>query len=224
MFIELTHNNYHASRDEVFDYYNFAMNSNTSLLSIFPFNAQYFSDLSKISIMVDYPYGMGSVGSRCAEVKHACELGAKAIDIVVNHHLLNAEEYGQIINELNSYTKICKSYGVIVRLVLEYKLIEEKYIKNLALLLKNAGVEYMITSTTIYVGDYVDNLIIGERIASSGVKSICASAMWLERHLNIFPTTKNYAIKTNSLNFIKKYQNMVYNNIGTDKQVLEEIN
>ena len=109
MFIELTHNNYHASRDEVFDYYNFAMNSNTSLLSIFPFNAQYFSDLSKISIMVDYPYGMGSVGSRCAEVKHACELGAKAIDIVVNHHLLNAEEYGQIINELNSYTKICRN-------------------------------------------------------------------------------------------------------------------
>lgn len=221
MFIELAHNNHYEDRNSLLDKYNITMNSNISLLSIFPFHASYFTDFSKISLMIDYPYGLGSADARKAEVHFACELGVKAIDITLNHHLLGEEQYGQIINELVPYSEMCKNYNVIPRVLIEYKFIEEKYIKNLALLLKNANIKYLITSTMNYVDDYVDNLIISERIHSCGVNTICASSMWLDRHIALFPKTKNYAIKTNSINFVKKYINLVYNNIGTDNKVLE---
>jgi hypothetical protein len=127
--------------------------------------------------------------------------------------MLNNGEYGNILKELKTFSKLKNDYNVIIRVVLDYTVSSQEDIELLALELPEYDISTIVSSTMMYSDNPVDNIIFSQNISSkSSIGVVAASNMWLQRHHKLCSNAGLFGFRSNSINFLSSLQKMVYNN------------
>ena len=117
-----------------------------------PTNVKLCSDLLKgtdveICTVIGFPLGATSTEVKAFETQNAIDHGATEIDMVINIGALKAGDNDLVARDIQEVVKVAHKAGAIVKVIIETALLtdEEKVIASL--LAKEAGADFMKTST-----------------------------------------------------------------------------
>lgn len=156
MFIEICINrdiNYDAILKSKFYHKIDAIVLHSSQLNTFP-------DQNKpVRCLIDYPYGLSNTQIKEHEVLYAIRAGAKTIDLTLNHNYVCPFNKEKLIKELQACYNICRDHNVILRVIIEYRLIPTDIIADLCMIFKSLHISHIIIGTGSMVDDISDNII-----------------------------------------------------------------
>jgi len=126
--------------------YNFAS------VCVNPTNVKLCADLLrdsdvKVCTVIGFPLGATTTEVKVAETKNALENGATEIDMVINIGALKAGDNELVVHDIHEVVKTAHAAGALVKVIIETALLtdEEKVIA--CLLAKEAGADFVKTST-----------------------------------------------------------------------------
>jgi deoxyribose-phosphate aldolase len=101
----------------------------------------------KVCSVIGFPLGATSTEVKVFETKNAIQNGASEIDMVINIGALKAGDNETVAKDINEIAKACHVNGAILKVIIEAALLtdEEKVIA--CLLAKEAGADFVKTST-----------------------------------------------------------------------------
>lgn len=99
----------------------------------------------KTCTVVGFPLGQMSTMAKCAETKIAVEDGAEEIDMVINVAALKDKKYSVVLEDIRAVKKVCGS--VLLKVIIETCLLTEEEKIKACELSKEAGADYVKTST-----------------------------------------------------------------------------
>ena len=101
----------------------------------------------KVCTVIGFPLGATSSESKAFETETAIKQGATEIDMVINVGALKARDIETVARDIRGVVKAAHSHGVIVKVIIETVLLtdEEKTIASLTS--KEAGADFVKTST-----------------------------------------------------------------------------
>lgn len=115
------------------------------------FAAQQLADSGvKVCTVVGFPLGQMSTGAKAAETKIAVAEGADEIDMVINVGALKSREYDIVLNDIREVKDACKQ--AILKVIIETCLLTEEEKEKACLLAKEAGADFVKTSTGFSTG------------------------------------------------------------------------
>lgn len=128
----------------------------------------------KTCAVVGFPLGATTPGVKVVETLECLSGGATEIDMVMNIGGLKGEAYGQVLNDIEAVVRVAHNQRAIVKVILEMALLtkEEKIIA--CLLSKEAGADFVKTSTGFGPGGAtVEDVELMRRVVGSemGVKA-----------------------------------------------------
>ena len=143
--------------------------------SFVPLAAGLLKDTSiKTCAVVGFPLGATLPTVKMAETLSVMSLGAVEIDMVLNIGALKAEAYGQVLNDIEIVVRTAHNQRATVKVIIETALLT-RYEKIMACLLcKEAGADYVKTSTGFSkAGATVEDVELMRRVvgAKMGVKA-----------------------------------------------------
>ncbi len=128
----------------------------------------------KTCAVVGFPLGATLPTIKMAETLSVMSMGAVEIDMVLNIGALKAEAYGQVLNDIEVVVRAAHNQRAIVKVIIETALLT-RYEKIMACLLcKEAGADYVKTSTGFSkAGATVEDVELMRRVvgAKMGVKA-----------------------------------------------------
>lgn len=98
-----------------------------------------------VCTVVGFPLGQMSTAAKCAETELAVADGAEEIDMVINVGALKDQEYEAVLNDIKSVKKACRDARL--KVIIETCLLTEKEKINACGLAKQAGADFVKTST-----------------------------------------------------------------------------
>ncbi len=101
----------------------------------------------KVCSVVGFPLGAMTTGSKIFEAAEAVTNGAQEVDMVINIGRLKAKDYGYVENEIRSVVDAAHLKGAIVKVIIEVCLLTDEEKEKACLLAKNAGADFVKTST-----------------------------------------------------------------------------
>ncbi len=101
----------------------------------------------KVCSVIGFPLGATSTEVKVFETRNAIQNGATEIDMVINIGALKAGDNETVAKDINEIAKTCHENGAILKVIIEAALLtdEEKVIA--CLLAKEAGADFVKTST-----------------------------------------------------------------------------
>lgn len=143
----------------------------------------------KVCTVVGFPWGIQSTESKADE---ACRLvydGASEIDMVINRGYLKEKNYDLLKNDIHSVVLYSKSamytsqmyqkHDVKVKAILETCELTDDEIIQACLIAKDAGVDYVKTSTGLYKGATVKAVrLMHKTVPEIGVKASGSIKSW----------------------------------------------
>jgi deoxyribose-phosphate aldolase len=106
----------------------------------------------KVCSVVGFPFGATSTDIKVAETKEAISDGATEIDMVINIGELKSDNKNYVLNDIQKVANCCKRNGALLKVIIETGLLtdEEKVIA--CLITKEAGADFVKTSTGFNCG------------------------------------------------------------------------
>ena len=105
----------------------------------------------KVCTVIGFPLGANTTEVKVFETKDAIEKGAQEIDMVINVAMLKDKDYNYIENEIKQIVEASKDKA-IVKVILETCLLTDEEIITASKLAKNAGADFVKTSTGFSTG------------------------------------------------------------------------
>lgn len=105
----------------------------------------------KVCTVVGFPLGAMSTRAKVAETKEALENGANEIDMVINIGNLKSEKYDEVRKDIEEVVIATKGRG-IVKVIIETCLLTDKEKIKACTLSKDAGADFVKTSTGFSTG------------------------------------------------------------------------
>lgn len=134
----------------------------------------------KVCTVIGFPLGATTTETKRYEAEQAIENGAKEIDMVINVSKLKDGDYEYVFNDVNQIVLAAKRKRVVCKVILETALLTDQEKVKACLICKEAGADFVKTSTGFSkggatVGDialmrYVVGSSIGVK-ASGGIRS-----------------------------------------------------
>jgi deoxyribose-phosphate aldolase len=105
-----------------------------------------------VCTVVGFPLGAMIPEAKAFEAEAAIENGATEIDMVINVGALKSKDYRMVAKDLHAVCDVVHEHGALLKVIIETCLLtrEEKVIA--CLLAKNAGADYVKTSTGFSTG------------------------------------------------------------------------
>jgi deoxyribose-phosphate aldolase len=128
----------------------------------------------KICTVIGFPLGATTSQAKAFEAAQAFEDGAHEVDMVLNIGMLIAGEEAFVLNDIRSVAAIAAQHNGITKVILETALLEDREKIRGSLLAKEAGAEFVKTSTGYSkAGATVDDIrLIRSAVGTSmGVKA-----------------------------------------------------
>jgi deoxyribose-phosphate aldolase len=134
----------------------------------------------KVCTVIGFPLGASSPEVKAFETETALRDGATEIDMVVNIGALKAKDYDLVAKDINGVVRMAHSAGALVKVIIETALLTDEEKRIASLLTKEAGADYVKTSTGFASGGATaeDIALIRDVVgpemgikASGGVKS-----------------------------------------------------
>jgi deoxyribose-phosphate aldolase len=101
----------------------------------------------KVCTVVGFPLGASSTAVKVFETETAIRDGATEIDMVLNIGALKAKDYELVAKDINGVVRMAHAAGVIVKVIIETALLTDQEKEIASLLSKEAGADYVKTST-----------------------------------------------------------------------------
>lgn len=115
------------------------------------FAAQQLADSKvKVCTVVGFPLGQMSTKAKAAETKIAVEEGADEIDMVINVGALKSREYDIVLKDIKEVKDACGQ--ALLKVIIETCLLTEEEKEKACLLAKEAGADFVKTSTGFSTG------------------------------------------------------------------------
>lgn len=101
----------------------------------------------KVCTVIGFPLGASSPDVKTFETETALRDGASEIDMVINIGALKARDYDLVAQDINGVARMAHASGAIVKVIIETALLEEEEKVTACLLSKEAGADFVKTST-----------------------------------------------------------------------------
>lgn len=101
----------------------------------------------KVCTVVGFPFGANSTETKVAETEDALRAGAQEIDVVLNIGALRDGEEETVEEEIGLVAAVCHRAGAILKVILETALLSDEQKTTACTLAKNAGADFVKTST-----------------------------------------------------------------------------
>ena len=128
----------------------------------------------KVCTVIGFPLGASSPKVKAFETETALRDGATEIDMVINVGALKGKDYDLVAQDINGVVRMAHSAGALVKVIIETALLEEEEKVTACLLSKEAGADYVKTSTGFSGGGAtVDDVALMRRVIGPemGVKA-----------------------------------------------------
>jgi len=102
---------------------------------------------TKVVTVVGFPHGNSPVEAKELEVKRAFESGADEVDAVINISLVRSGRINEALEEVKRLLEVTRSYGGVLKIIIETGYLEEKTIYEVSKALAATGVHFVKTST-----------------------------------------------------------------------------
>lgn len=133
----------------------------------------------KVCTVIGFPLGASAPDVKAFETETALRDGATEIDMVVNIGALKARDHELVARDIQGVVRVAHAVGALVKVIIETSLLDEEEKITACLLAKEAGADYVKTSTGFAGGGAtVDDVALMRRVvgpemgvkASGGVK------------------------------------------------------
>ena len=111
---------------------------------------KYVGDKLKICTVIGFPNGYNTTNVKVYETLSAIEEGADEIDMVINLGWLKDKKYGDIEKEIKAIKNVCGER--VLKVIIETCLLTDEEKAIMCKIVKNAGVDYIKTSTGFSTG------------------------------------------------------------------------
>ncbi|MHB8807938.1 MAG: deoxyribose-phosphate aldolase [Anaerolineaceae bacterium] len=101
----------------------------------------------KVCTVIGFPLGATTPEVKAFETRQAIEEGAEEVDMVINIGGMKDKNYELVARDICGVVKEAHSHDVLVKVILETALLTDEEKKIACLLVKEAGAEYVKTST-----------------------------------------------------------------------------
>jgi len=101
----------------------------------------------KVCTVIGFPLGAATTMSKVGEAKEAIANGAQEVDMVINIGRLKSRDYGYVENEIREVVQSAHSREAIVKVIIETCLLTDEEKEKACLLSRNAGADFVKTST-----------------------------------------------------------------------------
>jgi len=101
----------------------------------------------KVCTVIGFPLGASSTDVKVFETETALRDGATEIDMVLNIGGLKAKDYELVAKDINGVVRMAHASGAIVKVIIETALLTDQEKEIASLLSKEAGADYVKTST-----------------------------------------------------------------------------
>jgi len=134
----------------------------------------------KVCTVIGFPLGATSTAVKVYETETAIRDGAAEIDMVINVGALKARDFELVAQDINEVVRIAHAAGAIVKVIIETSLLDQDEKVTACLLSKEAGADFVKTSTGFSGGGAtIEDVALMRRVvgpeigvkASGGVKS-----------------------------------------------------
>ncbi len=123
-----------------------------------------------IGSVVGFPMGFQTTNMKIIEAEELLSLGVKEIDMVVNIQAFKDKEYQYVEDEIKQIRDVVKSYGSILKVIIETPLLtdEEKVIATEIAI--KGGADYVKTATGFFGVTSIHDVELMSRIARNRIK------------------------------------------------------
>ncbi|NMC45489.1 MAG: deoxyribose-phosphate aldolase [Chloroflexi bacterium] len=101
----------------------------------------------KVCTVIGFPLGATTPEVKVFETRQAIEDGAEEVDMVINIGGLKDKNYELVARDIRGVVKEAHSHDVLVKVIIETALLTDEEKKIACLLVKEAGADYVKTST-----------------------------------------------------------------------------
>lgn len=152
----------------------------------------------KYSYLVDFPYGTMTKEQKMSLVVKGTKLGCKYIDICINHSFYTLGKYELLKQELSACMEAASK--ATVRPIIDYRLFDTKDVINIAQIIREVQIEYIITSTGILADDINDNILICKEInKNTGLIPVVTGSFWKKEQISLLKDSEITRVRLNSL-------------------------
>lgn len=106
----------------------------------------------KICTVIGFPLGATTTESKVFETTDAIEKGADEVDMVLNIGALKSKNFDIVLRDISEVAKAAHNKGKILKVILETCLLEKDEIIKVCQLSKEAGADFVKTSTGFSTG------------------------------------------------------------------------
>ncbi len=99
-----------------------------------------------VATVIGFPLGATTTAAKAAEAKEAVKSGATEIDMVINIGALKSGELQAVQNDIEQVAAVCKGRAIL-KVILETGFLSDDEKKTACLICKNAGADFVKTST-----------------------------------------------------------------------------
>lgn len=128
----------------------------------------------KVGTVVGFPLGATPPEVKAFETQTALDQGATEIDMVINIGALKAKDYELVARDIRGVVQVCHAADVLVKVIIEAALLNEEEKVTACLLVKEAGADFVKTSTGFSSGGAtVEDVALMRRVVGRemGVKA-----------------------------------------------------
>jgi deoxyribose-phosphate aldolase len=124
----------------------------------------------KVCTVIGFPLGATAPEVKAFEAKTALDQGATELDMVINIGALKAQDYTLVARDIRGVVQVGHASGVLVKVIIETSLLTEEEKVTACLLAKEAGADYVKTSTGFSTGGAtVEDVALMRRVVGSGM-------------------------------------------------------
>lgn len=101
----------------------------------------------KVCTVIGFPLGATSSESKAFETETAIRQGATEIDMVINIGALKARDLETVARDIRGVVNVAHGHGILVKVIIETALLTDEEKTIASLIAKEAGADYVKTST-----------------------------------------------------------------------------
>lgn len=123
-----------------------------------------------IGSIVGFPMGFQTIRAKLTEVEELLGLGVKEIDMVMNLQAFKDREYQYVEDEIKHIRDIVKSYGAILKVIIETPLLTDEEKVRATEIVIRGGADYVKTATGFFGSTSIHDVELLARAARNRIK------------------------------------------------------
>ena len=167
------------------------------IISVLPFYVKgvknLIPDQTRLSTIIDYPFGLMSTDARLIEIEKAIKNGVDVIELVAPLSLCGNRKYDKFRQDINACRNLCNQHAVELRYVLEYRLMSADLLFKCSQILAGFNIETVYISSGHLLDSISDNMLscilTNQKVAEINI--ICSGPAWTDKQLAVLYNNKD---------------------------------